>query len=86
MDAFSLEESYHGSVLILQRIVADAENQSKGLVLIVDYEDLSLDQIRRVTPSYLKKLGDLSHVLILKLFFIAYISLTGHQYFYLNIL
>lgn len=48
--------------MALQRIITCPENQTRGIVLILDFKDFSLNQVKQFTPAFLKKLADLVQV------------------------
>lgn len=54
--------------MCLQRVIAEVENQAKGVVLILDFKNFSIFQVRQLTPSFGKKLTDLVQVRLQSIF------------------
>lgn len=61
-NVISLDDMYSAFVLCFQMVVADVDNQVRGVVLILDFKGFSLDQVKQFTPSFVKKLADLIQV------------------------
>jgi hypothetical protein len=58
----SLEDAYRAVVFCFQRMVSEIETQSKGVVLMLDFQDFALHQIRHFTPPFVKKVANLLQV------------------------
>nr|CAH0099877.1 unnamed protein product [Daphnia galeata] len=59
VNQISLEDVYRTVVFCFQRMVSEIETQSNGVVIILDFQDFALHQIRHFTPSFVKKVANL---------------------------
>jgi retinaldehyde-binding protein 1 len=62
VNQISLEDVYRTVVFCFQRMVSEIETQSNGVVIILDFQDFALHQIRHFTPSFVKKVANLVQV------------------------
>lgn len=61
--AVTLDDFYRAFVLCFQMVVDEVENQSRGVVLVLDFKGFNLEQVKQFTPSFVKKLADLIQVI-----------------------
>jgi len=55
----TLEEVFKAIVCCLQRFASESETQKNGVVAVLDFKNFGLQQVRHVTPPFVKKLADL---------------------------
>ena len=54
----SLENIFRTVVFCFQRLVAEIETQTNGIVVILDFKDFTLHKVRQFTPQLIKTMVD----------------------------
>ena len=58
----SLDDAFRELVYFFQMLASEEETQKNGIVMVLDFKDFSLSQLRHVTPTFVKRLAELVNV------------------------
>lgn len=58
----TLEEVFCTLTYCFQMMASEEDTQRKGIVIVMDFEDVHLNQIRHLTTDFMKKLANLVNV------------------------